>query len=223
MALHNAYDVGGIQPYVGCIELSISGSGSANPAGVSFPGEYSQTSKGMVINIYQPYASYEIPGPALYIPSNTSSATPIPTTPPTNTPNPTPKPTTPTPTSAPTTKPTTTPTTQPPTTTPTTAPTWAPTTQAPTQAPTRAPTQPATGGQDSVKVRLHQGSNAWWMALEVSAGGQTVVRVEIQDNAPAAPWRRLSDQQYAYLATILASLLAPLLACLLASLLVGLP
>jgi cellulase len=111
LALHNAYAVNGVQPYVGCVELAISGSGSANPTGVAFPGYYTPTGPGMVFDIYNPFSSYPIPGPALYV-SGTSPTKPT---------NPTTAP------SAPTTAPSapTTPTT--PTSTPTSAPPAAPT------------------------------------------------------------------------------------------------
>lgn len=74
IALHSAYDVNGVQPYVGCVELTISGSGSASPAGVALPGYYKNTDPGMLINIYQTVTSYVIPGPAVYKSGSSSSS-----------------------------------------------------------------------------------------------------------------------------------------------------
>jgi len=74
LALHGAYDLNGIQPYVGCVELTISGNGKANPSGVAFPGFYKNTDPGMLFNRYQGFTSYPIPGPALYKPSSSSSS-----------------------------------------------------------------------------------------------------------------------------------------------------
>jgi len=104
LALHGAYDLNGVQPYVGCVELTISGSGTANPTGVAFPGYYKNTDPGMLFNRYQGFTSYPIPGPALYQGSSSTPGTP--TTAPTSRP-----PTAPT--TAPTTRPTTAPTTRP--------------------------------------------------------------------------------------------------------------
>lgn len=72
IALHQAYELNGVQPYVGCVELTISGSGAANPAGVAFPGAYTDTDPGILINIYVPFGPYIIPGPPLYVSSSSS-------------------------------------------------------------------------------------------------------------------------------------------------------
>jgi len=78
IALHSAYDLNGVQPYVGCVELTISSSENANPTGVSLPGAYSPRDPGMLIDIYNPVSSYVIPGPAVYragsSPSSSSSS-----------------------------------------------------------------------------------------------------------------------------------------------------
>jgi cellulase len=68
IALHSAYDIGGAQPYVGCTELTITGSGKANPAGVAIPGAYKPTDPGLHINIYNGLTAYVIPGPPVYVP-----------------------------------------------------------------------------------------------------------------------------------------------------------
>jgi len=78
IALHGAYALNGVQPYVGCVELTISGSGKANPSGVAFPGYYSNTDPGMLFDLYGSFTSYPIPGPAKYVsgsaPSSSGSA-----------------------------------------------------------------------------------------------------------------------------------------------------
>jgi lytic cellulose monooxygenase (C1-hydroxylating) len=162
LALHGAYALNGVQPYVGCIELTISGSGTANPTGVALPGYYKNSDPGMLFNRYQSFTSYPIPGPALYKSGSSGSPTTAPTT-------------------APTTKPTAAPTTAP-TTKPTAAPTTAPTTK-PTAAPTTLPTTPArptvpSSSDDKVKVTVYSSASTWWLALTVSS---TVSKVEIKD------------------------------------------
>jgi len=74
IALHSAYDLNGAQPYVGCVELTISSSGSATPTGVSLPGYYSPNDPGMLVNIYPTPSSYVIPGPAVYSAGSSSSS-----------------------------------------------------------------------------------------------------------------------------------------------------
>ncbi|KAI8935830.1 hypothetical protein NX059_007347 [Plenodomus lindquistii] len=65
IALHSASGLGGAQFYLTCYQITITGSGSSNPAGVSFPGAYKATDPGIQINIYQNLASYVAPGPAV--------------------------------------------------------------------------------------------------------------------------------------------------------------
>jgi cellulase len=172
LALHGAYAVNGVQPYVGCVELTISGSGAANPTGVAFPGYYTNTDPGMIFSVYQSFTSYVIPGPALYSSgSSSSSGTPsvAPTTRPTSSPTTTPTnaPNTVAPTTTPTTKPSTTPTT-----TPTTKPATAPT------APPR-PTIPANPTGSNAKVKVSASASIWWLAFTVSGG--SISKVEIKD------------------------------------------
>jgi len=58
---------GGPQPYVDCSELHITGNGDKKPAGVKFPGAYSESDPGLSINIYYPpFTTYVIPGPPVY-------------------------------------------------------------------------------------------------------------------------------------------------------------
>jgi len=69
LALHGAGNVDGIQPYVDCAELTITGGGTAKPSTVKFPGAYRQNDPGILINIYWPVVtSYTIPGPPVYAP-----------------------------------------------------------------------------------------------------------------------------------------------------------
>jgi len=77
IALHEANRMNGAQPYVGCAELTISGTGQKTPAGVQFPGAYSPTDPGILFNIYAtPMAPYVVPGPAVYASANSPTASP---------------------------------------------------------------------------------------------------------------------------------------------------
>ncbi|KAL1864335.1 hypothetical protein Daus18300_007759 [Diaporthe australafricana] len=72
IALHSAGTQGGAQFYMECAQIRVTGSGTNTGSNfVSFPGGYSPTDPGVVVNIYdnagQPYMggrSYSIPGPA---------------------------------------------------------------------------------------------------------------------------------------------------------------
>lgn len=66
LALHAAGTSGGGQFYPMCASIEITGSGSANPVGVRFPGAYTASDPGILINIYQKLTSYDIPGPPVY-------------------------------------------------------------------------------------------------------------------------------------------------------------
>ncbi|KAF1945484.1 hypothetical protein EJ02DRAFT_441862 [Clathrospora elynae] len=65
IALHAASGLNGAQFYMTCYQITVTGSGSNSPAGVSFPGAYKATDPGIEINIYQNLASYAAPGPAV--------------------------------------------------------------------------------------------------------------------------------------------------------------
>ncbi|OBZ67851.1 putative endo-beta-1,4-glucanase D [Grifola frondosa] len=81
IALHVASSVGGAQFYMSCFQVNVGGSGSASPSTVNFPGAYSATDPGILINIYQQLNSYEIPGPSPYATTSPAvAATPYPTT-----------------------------------------------------------------------------------------------------------------------------------------------
>jgi cellulase len=180
LALHNGYALDGVQPYVGCVELTISGSGTSNPTGVAFPGFYHDTDPGMLFNIYTPFTSYPIPGPAIYTSaSGTGSSTPSTGST--------------TPTTAPTSAPPSNPTTAPPSN-PTTAPPSNPTT-APTSAP---PSNPTTAPAGNIQIGLHTGTSAWWVGVVVSGGGETTVKVELTDSGSITSWATLVDNSYAF-------------------------
>jgi hypothetical protein len=67
IALHSAGSAGGAQFYLSCAQISVTGgSGTYSPKNqVSFPGAYTATDPGILINIYYPVpTSYRAPGPA---------------------------------------------------------------------------------------------------------------------------------------------------------------
>lgn len=66
IALHAAGSEGGAQPYVTCYQITVTGGGSSAPEGVLFPGAYSPTDPGILINIYSDFGTYVIPGPEVY-------------------------------------------------------------------------------------------------------------------------------------------------------------
>ncbi|KAH7104140.1 glycoside hydrolase [Auriculariales sp. MPI-PUGE-AT-0066] len=69
IALHAAYTYPGVQIYPSCIQITVTGSGSATgPSSlVSFPGAYTASTPGIVFDVYQGNSStYVIPGPAVW-------------------------------------------------------------------------------------------------------------------------------------------------------------
>ena len=66
IALHSAQDANGAQNYPQCINIEVTGSGSAEPAGVAATELYTAKDAGISLNIYNGLTSYEIPGPAVY-------------------------------------------------------------------------------------------------------------------------------------------------------------
>jgi cellulase len=66
IALHAAGTVGGAQNYPFCLNLAVSSSGTAKPAGVSAETFYHETDPGILIDIYATLSNYTIPGPPLY-------------------------------------------------------------------------------------------------------------------------------------------------------------
>jgi len=63
------FEMYGAQPYVGCVEMTVGGSGTVNPGNlVQFPGAYTPTDPGILFDIYtEKIKSYPIPGPPVYV------------------------------------------------------------------------------------------------------------------------------------------------------------
>jgi len=70
IALHVASTSGGAQFYLACAQINVVGGGSGKPSPtVAFPGAYSATDPGIMLNIYNlpaGYAGYPAPGPAVW-------------------------------------------------------------------------------------------------------------------------------------------------------------
>ncbi|KAH9897270.1 glycoside hydrolase family 61 protein [Xylariomycetidae sp. FL2044] len=67
IALHSAGQAGGAQFYMTCYQITVTGSGSATPAGVKFPGAYKATDPGIQVDIWgNGFTEYTIPGPPVY-------------------------------------------------------------------------------------------------------------------------------------------------------------
>jgi len=66
IALHSAQDANGAQNYPQCINIKVTGSGTAEPAGVAATELYTATDPGISLSIYNGLTDYEIPGPAVY-------------------------------------------------------------------------------------------------------------------------------------------------------------
>ncbi|KAF2235828.1 lytic polysaccharide monooxygenase, partial [Viridothelium virens] len=65
--LHDQNSARGAQFYFECAQLKISGgSGSAMPAGVSFPGAYKDSDPGVHFNLYGSFSTYPVPGPTVW-------------------------------------------------------------------------------------------------------------------------------------------------------------
>ncbi len=74
LALHSAGTSGGGQFYPLCVSLEVTGGGSAEPEGVKFPGAYSASDPGILVNIYNGLTTYTIPGPTVYGSSGSATA-----------------------------------------------------------------------------------------------------------------------------------------------------
>ncbi|KAI8625565.1 carbohydrate-binding module family 1 protein [Xylariaceae sp. FL1651] len=74
LALHTASSSGQAQFYMTCYQLTVTGSGSAKPAGVKLPGAYAANNPGILINIHAPMSTYVAPGPTVYSGGTTKSA-----------------------------------------------------------------------------------------------------------------------------------------------------
>lgn len=78
IALHNSEQPDGAQNYPQCINLWVSGTGSAVPASSDTTlgtALYKSTDPGVNVNIYAPLASYDIPGPTLWSGASGAAAT----------------------------------------------------------------------------------------------------------------------------------------------------
>ncbi|KAF9002942.1 glycoside hydrolase family 61 protein F [Cyathus striatus] len=71
IALHAAYAYPGAQFYPSCIQIQVSGSGTAFPTEfVSFPGAYTADTPGIIYDMYNNDGVYPIPGPAVWTGGN---------------------------------------------------------------------------------------------------------------------------------------------------------
>jgi hypothetical protein len=66
IALHNAREDNGAQAYPQCINLKVTGGGTATPKGIPATHFYTPTDPGILVDIFNNLATYVIPGPALY-------------------------------------------------------------------------------------------------------------------------------------------------------------
>ncbi|KAF7718045.1 Lytic cellulose monooxygenase [Penicillium ucsense] len=66
IGLHSAGSKDGAQNYPQCLNLQVTGGGSAEPQGTLGEALYKDTDPGILISIYSSLKNYVIPGPALY-------------------------------------------------------------------------------------------------------------------------------------------------------------
>jgi hypothetical protein len=66
IALHSAGESNGAQNYPQCVNLEISGTGTATPSGTLGTALYSEADPGILFDIYASLSTYDIPGPTLY-------------------------------------------------------------------------------------------------------------------------------------------------------------
>ncbi|KAL4966293.1 lytic polysaccharide monooxygenase auxiliary activity family 9 protein [Aspergillus stella-maris] len=66
IALHSAGSEGGAQAYPQCLNIVVSGGGSANPTGTLGTELYTSTDDGIIFDIYSSASSYPMPGPELF-------------------------------------------------------------------------------------------------------------------------------------------------------------
>ncbi|KAE8363411.1 glycosyl hydrolase family 61-domain-containing protein [Aspergillus caelatus] len=74
IALHGAEDLDGAQNYPQCINLQVTGSGTASPSGTLGAALYKDTDPGIYVDIWQSISSYTMPGPSLYTAGSTATA-----------------------------------------------------------------------------------------------------------------------------------------------------
>ncbi|GLI72176.1 hypothetical protein PoHVEF18_000346 [Penicillium ochrochloron] len=75
IALHGAEDLDGAQNYPQCINLKVTGSGTAKPSGILGTALYKDTDPGIYVDIWNTLTTYVIPGPTLYTAGSTATAT----------------------------------------------------------------------------------------------------------------------------------------------------
>lgn len=66
LSLQEASRSQGAQFYPMCANIEITGGGNADPKGVKFPGAYKTEDPGILIDIYNNFNKYTIPGPSVY-------------------------------------------------------------------------------------------------------------------------------------------------------------
>jgi hypothetical protein len=66
LALHSAGQPNGAQAYPQCINLEVTGGGSAKPSGTPATSLYTATDPGIAFNLYEAFDSYPIPGPDVW-------------------------------------------------------------------------------------------------------------------------------------------------------------
>ncbi|KAJ6007856.1 hypothetical protein N7540_011832 [Penicillium herquei] len=74
IALHGAEDLDGAQNYPQCINLNVTGDGTATPSAEPATSFYKDTDPGIYIDIWQTISTYTIPGPSLYTAGSTATA-----------------------------------------------------------------------------------------------------------------------------------------------------
>ncbi|KAJ5548548.1 endoglucanase-4 precursor [Penicillium frequentans] len=75
IALHGAEDLDGAQNYPQCINLNVTGSGTATPSGTLGEDLYKDTDPGIYVDIWATLTTYDIPGPTLYTAGSAATAT----------------------------------------------------------------------------------------------------------------------------------------------------
>ncbi|CAI7602471.1 unnamed protein product [Penicillium manginii] len=75
IALHSAENTDGAQNYPQCINLKVSGSGTATPSGTLGTALYKASDPGIFVNIWNTLSTYDIPGPTLYTAGSAATAT----------------------------------------------------------------------------------------------------------------------------------------------------
>ncbi|OBT62923.1 hypothetical protein VE03_07898 [Pseudogymnoascus sp. 23342-1-I1] len=66
IACHGCTSLNGAQNYPFCVNIDVTGSGTANPVGTVASSLYDENDPGILFNPYVTVTSYEIPGPALW-------------------------------------------------------------------------------------------------------------------------------------------------------------